>query len=85
MDAHTTMKPRPSFSYSVNDLSPPVTKIFSPLITHSFVFSSNTARVRMAELSEPAPASVMHIAANVGLSPLKRDKNFTRCSAVPAE
>ena len=82
--AHTTMKPLPSFSYSLKALSPAVTKIFSPLMTHSLVFSSNMARARMAEVSEPAPGSVMHIAAKVGLSSLKRARNLAFCSGEPA-
>ena len=84
MEAQTTIKPLPNCSYSVNDLSPPVTKIFSPLMTHSCVASSNTARVRIADVSEPAPASVMHMAAKVGFSPAKRARNFARCSGEPA-
>ena len=42
--------------------SPEVTKIFSPLITHSS--PSSVAVVRMAAESDPAPGSVMAIAAH---------------------
>ena len=53
IDAQTTMKPLPRFSYSVNALSPEVTKIFSPLSTHSLLFSSSTARVRICRGDVP--------------------------------
>ena len=38
-------------------MSPPVMKVFSPLITHSS--PSRTAEVRMLRASEPAPGSVI--------------------------
>ena len=85
IEAQTTIKPLPSFSYSSKAIYPRQwTKIFSPLSTHSWVFSSNTAFVRMAEVSEPAPGSVMHMAAKVGFSSMKRARNFACCSGEPA-
>ncbi len=38
----------------------------------------------MAELSEPHPGSVIAIAAHLGLPPLKRERNRSFCSGVPA-
>ena len=78
--AQTTIKP----SDSIKALCPAVTKIFSPLRTHSLVSSSNTAVARMAEVSDPAWGSVMHMASKTGLSPMNRLRNFFFCSEVPA-
>ena len=56
---------------------PVVTKIFSPLMIHSFVSSSRTAVVDTREGSEPQPGSV--IAIERSISP-----NLAFCSSVPA-
>ncbi len=80
IDAQTTTNPFDSSSASL----PLVQKIFSPLSTHSLVASSNTALVRIAEVSDPAPGSVIAIAPHAGVSPsAKRDRNLIFCSGVP--
>jgi hypothetical protein len=56
---------------------PAVTKIFSPLSTHSFVASSSTAVICTIEGSEPQPGSVIAIAS-------VRFCHFCCCSGVPA-
>src|SRR3990172_2921876 len=78
--AQTTIKPWESTSA----LCPLVTKIFSPLSTHSLVSLSSTAEVRMADVSDPACGSVIHMASKTGLSPENLLRNRSFCSSVPA-
>ncbi len=77
--AHTTTKP-PS---TVEAPSPAVQKIFVPFSTYSS--PSSSAVVWMAAASEPAPASVMAIAPQIGWpSPRNAERKRERCSGVPA-
>ena len=78
--AQTTTKP---FDCSPA-IQPEVQKIFSPFSTHSLVALSSTARVLMAEVSEPAPGSVIAIAPHFGSPSVKRLRKRSFCSGVPA-
>ena len=66
-------------------MPPFVAQAFWPLITHSFVFSSNLARVRRAETSEPASGSETQKDATFGSStvPKQRGIHSPICSFVP--
>src|SRR5208337_2918849 len=76
--AHTTTKPS-DFSAAI---SPAVQKIFVPLITQWS--PSRAAVVVTADESEPKPGSVIAIAPHLGLPSLKRLRNRSFCSGVPA-
>lgn len=75
--AQTTMKPCDSSSA----LRALVTKSFSPLRTQ--LSPSFTARVRMAEESDPQWDSVRAMQVQVGRSPWKRSMRRFFCSSVP--
>src|SRR5208282_1634211 len=76
--AHTTTKPS-DFSAAI---SPAVQKILVPLITQWS--PSRVAVVVTADESEPKPGSVIAIAPHFGLPSLKRLRNRSFCSGVPA-